>query len=287
MKPLRPSGSDSCLPRLRKYPGGSAFTLIELLVVIAIIAILAAMLLPALSRARHAADMAACKSNLRQIGIAMQAYVHDFGVYPFYQQRPFPSPRFWYDDLEQYTAHKGPQPLWTNPPPGKIHVCPSFARLPNPSWQTGGYGYNVNGAAAPFKKGWALGLGGEGLVAMGENSPIVPPNGCRANRESEVRNPADMIAIGDAWLWPVNGKIWADGFLNDCLRIGASVPSFEGWPFYERQQRPRHEAKFNIWFCDGHVEKFSMMDMVSDRDDKLRRWNNDNLPHKDLVHLSK
>ncbi len=80
----------------RRFSHG--FTLIELLVVISIIAILIALLLPALARAKILAERIECASNLRQIGIAMQEYADEYrGQYPLADvgEYPFQNSIFW------------------------------------------------------------------------------------------------------------------------------------------------------------------------------------------------
>src|SRR5471032_3413866 len=68
----------SACPRLSTlHSRRRAFTLVELLVVIAIIAILAAMLLPALARSKSQAQRAACEGNLRELGLATEIYIGD------------------------------------------------------------------------------------------------------------------------------------------------------------------------------------------------------------------
>lgn len=72
-----------------RYPGRRShrqaepgFTLIELLVVIAIIAVLAALIFPVLGRMREKANLSKCSNNLRQLCVALNAYVAEHGRYP-------------------------------------------------------------------------------------------------------------------------------------------------------------------------------------------------------------
>jgi prepilin-type processing-associated H-X9-DG protein/prepilin-type N-terminal cleavage/methylation domain-containing protein len=278
----RRSRSDASLGPIARFKASAAFTLIELLVVIAIIVILAAMLLPALSRAKAAADSAVCKNNLHQIGLAMRMYVDDFKVYPLFG-RPSVGlaspPQMWYNALERYTSAKWPTPFAssTNLPP-KLWVCPSYARLPV-RWQTGGYSYNASGAGAIGipEMDLGLGLGGKPLGPyMSPESEIYAEIG-----ESAVRCSSDLIGFGDGFLWwePFpNPQFWADPELQAFIhQMPVSLSRME--PF----QLSRHNGRSNIWFCDGHVESLRYRVLISYGDAELSRWNNDHLPHKDLL----
>jgi len=130
----------------------SGFTLIELLVVIAIIAILAAILVPALSRARKQGISTKCMSNLRQVGVINYSWSrdHEDRVCPGRMFRPDGSSPFQYDLLDDYfgysrhrrlTDHLGT--IWNCPLLFGMHYSPRRFEYLNPYGST--YAWNLYG----------------------------------------------------------------------------------------------------------------------------------------------
>ena len=223
------------------------FTLIELLVVIAIIAILAAMLLPALAKAKEKAKTIYCLNNLKQVGLFLQLYTDDSNdTFPVCrgQQPALGMNDWWGNYLGQYSAGNS-----------NLFHCPVLTGVrnqytPNFSWSwTGvaGAGDRIGYAANVFfmfypppsvQTGGSINVGGFTFTT-----------GYRFKRTS-IRQPTDCMMIGD------NEGYWSMSSYWPNAAMDGSQPEYEGVACRHggSKGKGRNGGLGVVVFADGHSE---------------------------------
>jgi prepilin-type N-terminal cleavage/methylation domain-containing protein/prepilin-type processing-associated H-X9-DG protein len=219
----------------------SGFTLIELLVVVAIIAVLIAILLPGLAKAREMGSDASCKSNLHQLGLGFQYYAND-------NNDLLPSISYTQaEDYKWYTNAIGkyvPVVDWYNEKCGNPGLNTRYWRCPSPKLE-------------PYLRSAGYGVNASHLM----NSDPTNKNLSRISR------PQDLWLIGDIRMWWTGLDDWSTGYIwlycSVCTDWDYHGPWWEG----TRQSSPRHNGKANACFVDGHVEGWIQDDFQQNKKD--------------------